>query len=141
EYAACSCAVTAGLKFDSVLLAFVRTEFQLTEYDPPPTGRCWPRPTLPDQKSVRTPLLPKNTLVGGACCTLRWTPLESVGRHAAVACATRSALMRGSNPPATRSGLFAIAIFAASSAVSRSTSPTTGVCCALAVDGISTAAI
>src|SRR5262245_4381168 len=83
---------------------------------------------FPDQRSVRTPLLPKKTLLGGDCCTLREMPLESVGRNAARACAVRSALMRGSYCPATRSGLFATAIRVTSSAVILITSAVTGGC-------------
>src|SRR5690242_8555013 len=93
---ACSDAVTAGLKLDSVLLALVRTELQPNVYEPPPTGSRWPKPMLPDHRSVRTPLAPKKTLLGGACCTLREMPVLSVGRKTEVACATRSAAARGS---------------------------------------------
>src|SRR5262245_55243377 len=87
ESAAWTCAVPGGLKFESELLAFDLIEFQPSAYEPPPTGRRWPRPTLPDQRSVRTPSLPKKTLLGGACWTLRLKPLVSVGRNAADACA------------------------------------------------------
>ncbi len=68
-------AVTAGLKFDSVLLAFVRFDVHATLYDPPNHGNRCARPTLPSQTSVRTPCWPKKMLFGGNCWTLRSTPL------------------------------------------------------------------
>src|SRR6185369_6687872 len=72
ETTACRVAVTDGLKFDSELLAFDRSELQPKLYEPPPHGSCCPSPTLPDQTSVRVPSLPRKMLLGGACWMSRW---------------------------------------------------------------------